>query len=239
MFKVGITERGDAGLDLSWVDKLLDLNILITKSVNDKFIEKLMESHNSGYKIILHATCTGLGGKKIEPNVPAPEWTHSQVVDLIEAGFPAEQIVLRIDPIIPTERGIETAQNVLELFRDIEILRVRYSFLDMYPHVKERLRQAGLPVRYESFHAPREMINNALNMLDFYSDIFEFESCAEDTPHQLGCVSHKDLNIFGITADLSGTSNQRKGCLCVANKTELLTQKKQCKHGCLYCYWRG
>ena len=29
--KIGITEAGDAGLDFSWVDKLFNINIIITK----------------------------------------------------------------------------------------------------------------------------------------------------------------------------------------------------------------
>lgn len=31
---IGITECGDAELDLSWVDKLYDTNIIITKNLN-------------------------------------------------------------------------------------------------------------------------------------------------------------------------------------------------------------
>lgn len=42
----------------------------------------------------------------------------------------------------------------------------------------------------------------------------------------------------GLDFELSGSSYQRKGCLCPSNKYELLKNKKQCPHGCLYCYWR-
>ena len=41
--KIGITERGDAGIDLSWRDEMdnIAFTIVITKSVNDKFIENV------------------------------------------------------------------------------------------------------------------------------------------------------------------------------------------------------
>ena len=43
--KVGITERGDGGLDFSWVDKIKDLKacIVISKNINDKLIKHLLE----------------------------------------------------------------------------------------------------------------------------------------------------------------------------------------------------
>ena len=44
--KFGITEAGDAGLDFSWSDKLLDGNIIITKHLtpqNTKLINLLIK----------------------------------------------------------------------------------------------------------------------------------------------------------------------------------------------------
>ena len=54
-----------------------------------------------------------------------------------------------------------------------------------------------------------------------------------------GCVSEKDLEILGVEKipNLS-MGGPRPGCKCLAIKRELLTNKKQCPHGCLYCYWR-
>lgn len=38
--RIGITERGDASIDYSWVDKVSNIDgaILITKNLTDKFI---------------------------------------------------------------------------------------------------------------------------------------------------------------------------------------------------------
>ena len=51
--KIGITERGDAGIDLSWRDEMdnIAFTIVITKSVNDKFIEEVMK--HAGKIIVL------------------------------------------------------------------------------------------------------------------------------------------------------------------------------------------
>jgi hypothetical protein len=109
----------------------------------------------------------------------------------------------------------------------------------MYPHVKKRLINAEMNLPYQTFCCPDYMKNDALKLLKEYEDMYEFESCAENTPHQLGCISQKDFDILGIKEEAVPGGFQRKGCLCVASKTELLNNKKKCFHGCLYCYWKG
>jgi hypothetical protein len=148
----------------------VELSILIggkTQRINfykrDKgVIENLI---NNKDKIIFHCTCTGFGGTIIEPNVPEVEWIHKQVQKLIAEGFPTQQITLRVDPIISTLKGLQNVQKVLDMFKDTGVKRVRYSFLDMYSHVKERFNKAGIPLPYNSFMAPKYMINNTLRLL--------------------------------------------------------------------------
>ena len=235
MIKVGITERGDAGIDFSWVDKLLDANIIISKYLNDGLINELI---NYKEKVIFHVTCTGYGETALEPNVHNFIWTHQQILKLVDMGFPVNQIVLRVDPIIPTSKGLDRVDGVLDCFSDTGIKRVRYSFIDMYPHVKERFNNAKIPIPFTTFCAPKEMISNALEMLNCYEDKYELESCAESTKHQLGCISQKDFDILSITEHVEPAGYQRKGCMCIAGKTELLNSKTQCPNGCLYCYWK-
>lgn len=235
MIKVGITERGDAGLDFSWVKKLLDANIIITKNLNDTIIQHLIDNKE---KIILHITCTGYGGTVIEPNVPTISYTYNQFYKLIDKGFPSKQIVLRVDPIVPTTKGISLANQVMGIFAD-RIQRVRFSFLDQYPHVKNRFEIADIKQPFFGFTAPHEMMKEALNMLELWEPYYQIESCAEINKYQLGCISQKDFDILGIKEEVIPVGFQRKGCMCIAGKTELLTNKKKCPHGCLYCYWKG
>jgi DNA repair photolyase len=231
--KIGITECGDAGLDFSWVDKLFDANIIISKSLNDTLIEKLVKNKS---KIIFHMTCTGWGGTTFEPNVPEADFTRDQFDKLIESGFPLQQVVLRVDPIIPIEHGIKRARYVLDIFKDSGIKRVRYSFLDMYEHVFKRFVDAGITPPYSTFTAPKYMINDIMDLLMDYD--YEFEACGEYTEHKIGCVSKKDLDILGVEIEQEGCSKQRKSCSCFGNKTQLIKGYTRCAHKCLYCFWR-
>ena len=243
--KIGITESGDAALDYAWVNKTnsCDGIILITKNLTDDLINKIMTHPD---KFIVHATCTGMGGTMIEPNVPDYSHQLAQIQKLLDAGFPEERVVVRLDPIVPTERGLKTAQKVIDA---APIKRFRISVLDTYPHVRERFRKAGVPLPYgeNAFQATPAQFDALRTWLENQSDDCVFEACAEPklsgTKHVsiTGCVSANDLVKFGISSDeISGlaTGKQRATCLCLSCKTELLQNKKRCPHGCLYCYWK-
>ena len=44
MQKIGITESGEVAYNLDVFDRLCDANIIITKSLTDKLIDKLVEN---------------------------------------------------------------------------------------------------------------------------------------------------------------------------------------------------
>lgn len=96
---IGITERGDAGVDFSWEYSIrnheVDAAVLITKFITQKFLEKVLKLHQEGYKIIVHATCTGYGGTELEPNVPDFTSQLTMIKMLLDDGFPAEQRAVR------------------------------------------------------------------------------------------------------------------------------------------------
>lgn len=103
--KIGITEAGDAGLDFSWVDKLFDINIIITKHLttkNEQLIKALLEN---SHKIILHCTCTGYGGTKMEQNVPTPLEVHDGIKTLIQKGFPDIKCCIKNRPNYSNHKG--------------------------------------------------------------------------------------------------------------------------------------
>lgn len=257
--KIGITEYGDAGLDFTWYEKLksrkVDGAILITKEITAEFIAAVMDLYNSGFtQIIVHCTCTGWGGSIIEPNVPKYKDQLIMLGKLINCGFPKSHCVLRIDPIFPTENGIERMEEVIERAYDANFLpdmRVRISVLDEYEHVKERFRAMGFaPIYGNSFYAPKYMMQNLVHALSKYD--LQFECCAEPYLNNrnqyvhLGCISERDLLIMGFskneTQNIVGINPQnRKGCLCLSCKTELLPQnnRHQCEHKCVYCFWKN
>ena len=239
--QVGITESGEIAFNLEAFDNLRNANIIITKRLTDKLIEKLVENKD---KIILHLTCTGMGGTKIEPFVATVDATYTKFKKLINDGFPISHVVLRIDPIVPTEKGVNTAIKVLETFAPMKIERVRISILDMYKHVKERFNEKGIPLPFEDFHSPLSLRKSIYDIFYDYSDKYEFylEVCGEPGIESVPCLSQRDIDILGLSdkIKLVGSAKQRKSCGCPANKHEILKDKPhQCNNGCLYCFWKS
>ena len=240
--RVGVTEGGEVGFNLDCFDRLYNANIIISKRLTNKLIEKLIENKE---KIIFHCCVTGMGSSRIEPLVPKAEDTLGKLKKLIESGFPTSHIVLRVDPIVPTERGIETARGVITMFGGLGITRLRFSFLDNYKHVKKRFSEEGIPQLYNGeFHAPLEERQRLARELGELANSVGFESveaCGEPGIESISCLSQKDIDILGLTdkITLEGSAEQRDSCGCPANKSELLKVKPhQCENKCLYCYWR-
>lgn len=239
--RVGITEAGEIAFNLDAFDRLYRANVIITKSLTDKLIDKLIEQKD---RIILHVTCTGHGGTQLEPLVPTPEKTHEQVIKLVAAGFPVSHIVLRIDPIIPTAEGRKTAYYVAALFSDIGIWRLRFSVLDMYRHVAERMKKVNYSIPYYSFHASEDSRMTVLKGLQAIGSKYgyEIEACGEPGMISRPCVSQKDIDILGLKEKimLTDSAEQRKTCSCPANKSELIRNGKphRCQNQCLYCFWK-
>lgn len=244
--KIGITERGDPSIDFSWVAKMekMDGVILITKNLTDAVIDASRPYLN---KMIFHVTCTGMGGTSIEPNIPPFEHQLKQAEKLLSLGVEIDRVVIRIDPIVPTQRGLTTARMVFDAAYRKGFRSFRISLLDCYPHVRQRFLKHHIIPPYGSngFSPFDTMFACADDMVKFLKEIYPgicIESCAEPKlteTEKIGCVSEKDLGLLGLSLEkVDQAGYQRKNCLCCSNKTELLAEKKQCPYGCLYCYWK-
>jgi len=220
--KIGITERGDAALDQTWRTAQCDVDFLILITKNPSRLGSIPSN------AIVHCTITGYGGGIIEPGVPPPEISLRAYNDIFDAIGP-QRTVLRIDPIIPTVKGIQKALSIFRQSRG----RVRISFIDAYPHVQARFKAAGLPPLPTNgqLHFPLSVRQQTAAKFP------NAEICGEPGMPCTGCVSQKDLDAFGIAAS-NKLKGQRPACACLAAKTELLSKRSQCAHKCLYCYWR-
>jgi len=231
---IGITERGDAGLDFSWVKKVDNylFNILITKNLNDEFIGLVKSRSN----IIVHATITGYSGSKLEPNVPKPDWSFCQLGKLIKSGFPLNRIVLRVDPIFTTDKGVETSVKIMQQGVDMRIPRIRFSFIDThYRHLQCRFNVAKIEIPPKPTKTQQDTLYGFISKNPYTT----FESCAEGLKLDRGCISPYDFGLFELKPDVKDVNGQqRKNCKCLACKVELLNRKMRCPHQCLYCYWR-
>ena len=244
--RIGITERGDPSIDFSWIEGIdeMDGTILITKNLTDRVISWVKPYLN---KTIFHISCTGYGGTVLEPNIPKFKEQLKQAKKLLNMKVPSDRVVIRVDPIIPTKKGIERARTVIETAIPMGFNRFRISVIDMYPHVRERFTKANLALPYgDKFSAPAYMFEDVDNMVkqlkEQYPEI-SIESCAEGKLKetiQSGCVGKKDIELLGLSAEnVDEEGYQRKGCMCCSAKTELLSKKSQCPYKCLYCYWKS
>lgn len=234
---IGITELSDPALNLSWIPRLRPkANIIITKNVEAIAPTLLKEKQ----RIILHATCTGLGGTIWEPNVPPAPIQIKAVENLINSGFPVKQIVHRLDPIILDTTTVKAHMLALQYFSDLGITRVRYSFCDFYPTVKDRFRRAGLIFPENTFSYSQKSMETFRNEMIKKFPHMTFESCAENLIDSIGCISNKDLEILGVKSiELIGSKGTRRGCKCPLNKFELIRDVPgKCKHNCIYCFWK-
>lgn len=250
--KIGITERGDASVNMCWArsEGLVGYAgaVLITKNITDEFTQNILAQTKP---VIVHATCTGWGGTAIEPGVPNYKTQLAQLKKLIDSGFPASHCVLRIDPIFPTENGLTRLRSVLDHFKAMNLCvdRVRVSIVDEYKHVKARYKANGWTPIYGDYFAPSdEQIAAVAEILRSYAPM-QFETCAEprlaalaDNVREQGCISIQDLDIMGFDgaalSSLYENPQHRFGCHCLSIKKELLDNKHPCKHNCVYCYWR-
>jgi len=109
---IGITERGEAGLNFYWEKEYWLQNcdgvILITKHLSAQFIERAKK-----YNSIIHATITGWGGTSMEPGVPSFIDSMAQFGEAVRV-LGRERVVLRIDPIVPTPDGMARARIVYD-----------------------------------------------------------------------------------------------------------------------------
>jgi len=238
--QVGISETGDVAFNLEIFDDLCAANIIITKRLTTKLIDKLVENKE---KCILHFTVTGMGSSKLEPMVPTKEQSFKKFNELIEKGFPVNQVVLRVDPIIPTDKGILTAMSVIRLFKNSGIQRIRYSSLDMYKHVIDRFKELNIPLPYETFHADSGRLSVLSTVIDTCAYMMNgrAEACGEPNIQTIGCISQMDIDILGLTNQitLTGNADQRTGCKCPQNKKQLIKGKPgRCESSCTYCFWQ-
>lgn len=251
MKQIGITETFDPCFVPDWETKLLDANIIISKELTDEMIEKLLIVQD---KVIFHHTVTGFGGTEFEPGVKLPEVEFVQFKKLIERGFPLSHYVLRVDPILCfSESHMKTVLVVLDMWKSYLItqdttLRCRISIVDIYDHVRQRLKdEANFEVPWQGFHAPKVVFDHVINSLKPYTDIFDFEACAEtqqrmpsDFIHYCGCASYADLMLLDKEISEYGypEKGQRKECMCLAKKQILGVKPGRCQHRCAYCFWK-
>lgn len=249
MTNIGITERGDAALNTKWIDyiKKGGYAILISKDPVKLFeiIHKNL-TDDECKRVIIHCTITGYAGTDLEPNVPLLDEGTFETELSSPSGISTKvaKMVLRVDPIIPTEEGLKVAEKVIDKW-SYYFEEIRISFIDNYYHIQNR----GVKLPWKTLHAPlndRKWAHAEICDL-LYKKLgsnwlkeHKVSVCGEPGFECNGCVSVDDLIHLGLAWDNLNNElkGQRKFCNCLANKVELLNNRHPCKHGCKYCYWK-
>ena len=125
-YRIGTTENGDAGLDLSWTGRMAQVDgaVLTSRSLNPEFASALLRYRNS---VVLHIAMSGYGYSVLEPRVPKFESLTTDLCQLVEQGFPADHVVIRVDPIVPTEKGLMRSLEVMEHLMECGFWRFRVA----------------------------------------------------------------------------------------------------------------
>ena len=273
MFKIATTETYDPTLCIDeWIkrDREFDFLLYITKVLNSRIINILTDEKSlwawMNKPSVLHLTVTGWGGTDIEPNVDFPVNVFQKAMKLIEAGFPKERIVARIDPLIPTWLGTSKLYYMTDMALAAGISRIRSSVLQLYPHSADRLKESEewpeIEKIYKGNFWPDIDINLKVKTFrESVPSIIEecrktakkewgienvyFESCATKLLadcgfENIGCMSERDLIINGLNPDELNIpkGNQRSNCMCLM-KHQLIPggyKRGRCPHKCAYCY---
>lgn len=155
-----------------------------------------------------------------------------------------ERVVWRYDPVFLSpsfplsshKSWFSTLSSLLEGYTD----RVIFSFLDIYPHIKERLAAMEIkpPSRSEAEELARFFVQEGRRHK------MEVSSCAEGSwmeeygVETAGCFT-KDVweKCCGKRLNIPKTKGKRKECSCILGFD--IGGYGGCRMGCVYCYGRG
>lgn len=239
-FKFGITDFGDAAVDQVWADNMhavIGANIS-SKCVDDDFVSKLIKHKD---KVIYVACITGLGGTLLEPNVPNYKKVFEQIDKLLDKGFAADHIVIKIDPIMPycwfdeieSLLGITYLQVIKDILKNAEerhIERIKYSFLKMNKCVLDNLKSFNPHFYFESDWRYDPTAELALNVLN-NNFVFEITDIFNPYANHIAPISNVDLNVLGLD-NLYRFENQVD---FFKNKLQLIPLQQSCPCKCVIC----
>lgn len=210
--------------------------LLITKDL-DGSSPLILHAKTLNIPTIIHATITGLGGTKLEPNVP----TYMQSLDVLEQLNMIQNldnVVLRIDPLIPQVTNFEVIKQIVEAASSFGITRCRTSVIDYYPFVRDKFEAHKIP--YSKTFQPPFKYDLLMELREICIEFnMTLESCAEheNIPEliKVGCANQEEWRRLGL--NLQNGLPKRRDCFCNVTKYDLLSHEPTCGYNCLYCYW--
>ena len=198
----------------------------------------------------------------LEPHVPAYGETLHTLDGLLKKYVP-EQFNIRFDPVIisvegevhPTPERPEKARLIAfeRLCRDLRSLgmegcRVTTSYLAMYGHVANKLKECGLNLIHLDQGGQIRFFEQMAEIAQKYG--ISLYSCASPVLEKAPGISKGSCidgilleRLFGGRVKKSKDHGQRAACACTCSKDIGMYSKSpfgmKCLHGCKYCYVAG
>jgi hypothetical protein len=194
----------------------------------------------------VHLTLTGLGGSRLEPNVPPTREVVTQLDDLIDAlGGEPRRLLWRFDPVL---KELMTPELFSTLAADLGGRGVRTCIIS-FP--SQMSLKGSLDAQYRRFGierwSRREKSELALRLVEVAGlHGLQVHACnqprvVEDTEGAVRpacCISAELAQRFhprGLPLSLEKDPSQRRNCNCVVSH-DIGRYTDRCGSGCAYCY---
>lgn len=197
-------------------------------------------------KVALFVSVTGWGGSWLEPGVPGFQHIEQELSTLF-ANYGHSRIHIRVDPIIPTRVGANTAKVIASSLIKMSGGNVNFiaSIYQIYKKNGDLPKKLGLNNDFYTvksgygLYVSKDIADRVFKyVFDGYENVsacgmpYEVASTKEHN----GCISEDVLKSIGITEfKRIPPGVQRPGCRCVIKKKQMFN-KFNCTHGCAYCY---
>lgn len=210
----------DPSLNYEWVNKLTEINIINTKKLNKELCDVFLTNKN---KIFLHVNISGMGQTPFEPNIPSVKTTFDYLKYLVNNGFPINQILIVINPILSNDNGLKALKLLLKVLTEYKELRLRWirTNLLLYKNVSDlydsKFKQDKKLLKFSNNFGGKFIISNTnilnritelkpiINYLfkqeSFYKEYYlllqKYKSIINIDAGDMGLISVRELQPFG------------------------------------------
>lgn len=195
-------------------------------------------------QVFCHLTITGLGGSRLEPNVPSWQVVAGEFPELVAFVGNPRRVWVRFDPIIhwyddgEVKSNLPWAEGVFRECARNDLTAIRISFATLYGKVRRRKQWHWYDVPPERrLEIARELVKLAEPLgLTLYA-------CCDKSLASVGVLPSKcidgallsQLHPKGYLASTEKDKGQRKDCGCTVS-IDLGSYRMRCPNGCRYCY---
>ncbi len=224
----------DPTIDNTWQSKLTEINIINTKKLTIDFCNFILQNK---HRIFLHCTISGMGQTPFEPNIPSVKNTFEYLKYLVNNGFPINQILIIINPILPNDNGLKALKLLFRALTEYKELRLRWvrTNLLIYKTVADlydsKFKQDKKILKYSKDFGGKYVLsnNNILNRIselkpikqylfkqesfykEYYKLLEQYKAIINIDAGDMGLISVRELQPFGYSnlwIDENGNKSQ-------------------------------